>query len=563
MTPEAGEGIEEIPMHLDTVVFNTDAMQMDLVWRGLLEVVDWDAMHIATLFVIHEPLDAAPQTMDEVRALLAAQLVPLEVVEQEPEQDGDPANDVALPPVAAPEIDEANATAEQAHLDAQAAEQAQTEEAIEHQIGELQAKVDTARADAGLPSIDIRNPPATDAPDKNAMLAKLKKAGMSEAHMASLFGGSAGGAAPPPATMLANLKDDLGGLMKKAGLPQEKIDETMADFPELPEPPEPPEPPAVPDVKPAAVSEPDLSEREGVIAALERGDDFDGASLAGVDLSDLDFSGRSMKGAMLQGCDLSRSLFDGCDLSEAQLGGANLSSASFKVATLDEADLSGCVAEEACFDEASMAGCEGEAMLAQAARFVGATGKGLRLPAAQLNGACFDKAELPALDLTGATFDGASFEHAQVPKIRLYGATGTGARFSGADLSGARADGVCLPQAIFEKAIANDSVWEGAKLDGVSFLGSQLEKARFVGASLPGAIFSKARLRSACLDNATLTEASFLKTDLMGASFEGADLSHADLRGANLYGVASWRAKTEKINIEQAYVVNTQLGGRK
>jgi hypothetical protein len=72
-------------------------------------------------------------------------------------------------------------------------------------------------------------------------------------------------------------------------------------------------------------------------AAGERG--FDGVSLRGETLREVDLSGVSLRGADLGGADLVKARLDGADLEGAVLRGANLGSTSFRGAKLRHADL--------------------------------------------------------------------------------------------------------------------------------------------------------------------------------------------------------------------------------
>lgn len=68
--PDAGGRFEEIAMRLDTVVFDTDAMTVSLVWRGVVPVSDERDPGIAALLFHAEPLDGEGLSLAEARARL-------------------------------------------------------------------------------------------------------------------------------------------------------------------------------------------------------------------------------------------------------------------------------------------------------------------------------------------------------------------------------------------------------------------------------------------------------------------------------------------------------------
>jgi hypothetical protein len=61
---------EEVPVRLDTVVFDADALLVHLVWRGTVGVPDERATGIEALFLMTETLSAEPASLDEARAQL-------------------------------------------------------------------------------------------------------------------------------------------------------------------------------------------------------------------------------------------------------------------------------------------------------------------------------------------------------------------------------------------------------------------------------------------------------------------------------------------------------------
>jgi len=561
-TAAAGAGLEEIVLHLDTVVFDTDDLALHLVWRGIFEVDDYDASDVALLYVIHENLADEPRSIEQVESMLHARLAPMDVVPDDPAAPTEPANDVATDSIDGPPAD-----AMAGGNDVDAAEHERLRQALDHQRDELERQVNARRAAAGLAPIDAANAPPAASPDVTEMVAKLRDTGMRDTHIAGLFGSIPGipaalGMTAAEVSAITLGAPDVREVMQAAGVPKETIDETLQGFPEDP-PGTAADAPPVPAPSVEDTGDEPLSVRMKVLAQLEGGGGFDGANLAGADLQGIDFEGRSIKGANLTGCDLSGAKLDGCDLTEAVMSACNLAGATLTNATLDRADLHAAILSEASFDGASVAATELTAAQADKASFRNVHGERLQLADASLAGARFDGAQVPSIDLTRSKIDGATFDGALMSRVRFYEARGEGARFDGTVLTNARADGAILPKAVFHAADASGSVWERADLSGASFHRCKLDAVSFVRATCERAIFSVASMRRGRLDNCKLAGAALLGADLMKASLQGADLTDADLRGANLYGVDGWRATMSNTKLDDANLQRSSVSVQK
>lgn len=207
---------------------------------------------------------------------------------------------------------------------------------------------------------------------------------------------------------------------------------------------------------------PNLSEKErltveAVLDLIEE-TDWQGADLAGEDLSDLDFSARVleeqwqargfprekmppwwspadaeqgksaginlyrakmettvlrravMPGADLRGAVLSGAAGGGANLDGALLEGADLRGASFKGARFEGADLSRCEGELAFFGECLMAGANLSGGKFENAEFLNTDLRGADLRGAKFHGALFGGADLRDALLDGADFSGANLE---------------------------------------------------------------------------------------------------------------------------------------------------------
>lgn len=302
--------------------------------------------------------------------------------------------------------------------------------------------------------------------------------------------------------------------------------------------------------------------RREVVARLARGESFAQYDAAGADLSDLDFSGRSLAGANLKDALLLRCRFVGADLSGAQLSSTNLTDAVLDDANLSLADLTGANLDSARLDRADLTFADLGGASGERASFCEAKGKRTSFAGGTWAKARFDRAAIAGADFTAASLDEAVFDGAVMPEIRLYDARATKASFDDATLTEARADGVQLTRCSLKGVSAASSIWDRAVLDETSFRGAILTAAGFNKASGARAVFSGADLAGARLERAKFPGASLLKANLMEASLLGADLTSADLRGANLHGADTWKTKLEGAQLELAVLTKTKLKGR-
>jgi uncharacterized protein YjbI with pentapeptide repeats len=485
-TPEAGGTFEEIQLKLDTIAFDVDGMKLSLVWRGMIPVSEEEAPELNGLFVLQEALGDAPIGLDAARSRYVAAALPLALLEDEPEGDGDVANDVQS---AAPEDDE---EAKKAEAEADSREAA------------LMESLRAAGVDVDAPPPDPPPPPSP-----AAMAATLREAGASEEDIADVMEAML----PPP----ADVANDL------ATLP------TPADV------------------------------RAAVIERLAAGEPFDGLDLDGAELSDLDFSGRSLKGVFLQNAQLERSAFAGADLEGAQLSGAELGEARLDGANLTGADFTGARLEHASLVGARLDGADLSRVRAASANFDGCEGTATLFADAQLAGARFEGAKLVDADFTRAAIDRVSFRGAHLPSVRLYDAHGTEVVFDHVVAPGARADGVKLLRSSVKSAELTGAVFEGADVSHTTFFASALAGSSFERANGTETVFVAADLREARLRRAKLAGAQLLKANLMSALLERADLTDADLRGANLHACEVWRAKLDGAKLDLAIITQSKL----
>jgi uncharacterized protein YjbI with pentapeptide repeats len=205
-------------------------------------------------------------------------------------------------------------------------------------------------------------------------------------------------------------------------------------------------------------------------AALER------ASLAGAILTDAHLDDVRAAGADLVGADLTRCHADGADLRKVDLSRATLTAASLRKARLDDAKLYEVMAVGACLDEASLVD----------ARFERAKLSESSLRGVSAAGAVWERADLAEASLASADLTGAVFAGSLLLRADLGGALARKASFRGADLTGAKLDGADLMQASFEEAILRGASLRGASLYQAETLLADFAGAELRGANVAG-----------------------------------------------------------------------------
>ncbi len=301
--------------------------------------------------------------------------------------------------------------------------------------------------------------------------------------------------------------------------------------------------------------------RAEVVAWLAGGDAPDPASLAGAELSDLDFSRQDMRGFNLRGSHLAGCRFEATDLTEAELGEAVATKAVFDGARLDRADLTGMRLDEASFAEASLSEADLTVCAGDDSNFTGAKADGAQFVEASFERAVFDQANLEGAAFSESMLCDASFKGAQMRDVRLYDADASRANFEKANLAEARGDGIKLVHAICDGACADEAVMDGADLSQSSWLEASMRQISLVGASGHQAKLMATNMRECRLAEAQLIAADLRGSDLMESDFSSCNLSDCDLRGANLYGSELFEATLTDAKLEDAIVGNTIIEG--
>ncbi|WP_438028929.1 DUF2169 domain-containing protein [Sorangium sp. So ce233] len=479
-TEKAGGGFSEVPMRLDTVWFDADALRLVLVWRGLLDVADEDASEIASLFVLSEPIAkggarSEPTAKRDARARFFAELAAREAAEAPAAGEEGAANDTT-----AEEGDSA--------LDARIAEALAQARARRRTGGGAAAAAAVAGAAAvGATAAEAAAEPAAtaaqaegDAPPREAAPGDPVEA-------------------PPPAGRDAILE------LLRLGEPLAGVDLTGIDL---------------------------------------SGADLAGADLGGVLLKRANLRGARLDGArlveaVLAEADGEGARFEGADLTRADLTGANLKSARLAGAVLELAAAGAARCEGAVFEGVRAPGASFAGATLTGACFDRADLTGAEMMQAAIDEASFRDATLDDVKIYGATgtrvtFDGASLADLRADDVVLRNgsfrrASGPGSVWEGADLTEAVFSGAALREASFTRATL-----DGATFDAADLVDGRFRKARLRGARLRQANLMRAAFDGADLEGADLRGANLYQAETWKARTAESRLAEAFVAGTKL-----------------------------
>jgi uncharacterized protein YjbI with pentapeptide repeats len=448
-TGAAGGGLAEIPLALDTCVFDLDAFTLHLVWRGALEVSDNRASELAALFATARPLDAAAldatEAAREYRALRT-------------ERDTD-LDEVGLGP------DDTLRRAAQQRADA------------------LRSALPF---DAG-----VEAPPPPPSPEEAAE--RMREAGSDPVQIAAAV--AALGEAGHKRMSREVLERFLAGGGDIAELDLEGAELDGVDLSGL----------ALAGARLARVR---LCGARLVGCDLRRAN-LAGADLEDAVLDEANLSGADLTGARLARASLRRAVLDEADLSGANGDAASFEGvagtlcifaegswggARFGAAMLPGADFTDCSLAGAVFDGASLRDvrlfrARGERVSFRGADLSDARGDGASLPKSTFEGgrapgSVWEKASLPGASFASAVLGDASFVRADLERAVLGRASLRGARLREARLGGAVLIKADLMQADLEGADLRGADLRGASLYGAELWKADLESARLDGADV-------------------------------------------------------------------------------
>jgi uncharacterized protein YjbI with pentapeptide repeats len=470
LTRGGAVSFEEVPLKLDTVIWDGDIAKLVCVWRGLIEVASDTLDEVQYIHVAHERLSGPHGKPAEHRARMDA------LLKEEDDEEKD-AEGVAPPSLF---DDEPETTEYQPDIVTPLTPE---EKALEDQLDE-----------AGKAAAEHDVPPEAEAapPDPKAHLAELRAAG-------------------------AELEPDL---------------EEIALRPELPdEPDEVPEAPIIEDGR--AILETLIARGEALTDLDLTGADLARMDLAGRDLSGTIFRGARMTeiklgGAKLERCDLARADLSRADLATSNLSGADLESANLEWAELAEANL-----EDAYFEDAKLTGAKLPKVKAARATFTRADLTEAVLLAADFTEGDFERARLDRADAREAIFKDAVLEESSAEATRFDHAVMTKTRCEGMIAKGARFGSIDAEDSYWPRADVSKADFSLSKLTRADFSDAVLLSAEMDGCALRQARFDRANAHSLKARRADMMEAIFDSANLSFADLRGSNLFGAELWRAN------------------------------
>lgn len=472
----SGLEIEGVPLQLDTLWVDAEAMKAVLVWRSVCAVASEEFEDLETLLLVSEPLAANTPTRELWRSRVAAPPAPppsdslfgdaaatpiestagTEETDDEPEPELSPEQAAALAKVPSPE-------------EMLAAFRKRLAELPEGAVSDPNA---FDERELLISAIEFLEPPPNEleviVPWTRERVLKAVESG------SSLEGAELAGS-------------DLSSIdFRKISLRGANLRGTLLQHSNL--------------------SECDLS----------------GAHCQECDATGADFSGGDLGGAFLQRATLKKA-----KLSGARLAGADLSEALLVDALLDEVAGRGVDLRSAHLDRAVFEGAD-----LRQANFTRAQGVRAHFEHARLDDSVFAEASLRE-----CFWQHASCEKVHAPKADFSFSDISDASFTEADFSGAQLMAVRGDRASFVRANLTDASMAESDLDEANFTRATLVGADLTAASLRHAILRRAHLERTVLAKGNLFEAflpaaRLLETDLRGASLFGADL--ADIEGRNV-----------------------------
>ncbi len=458
--PAAGEA-RELALALDTVIFDTEAREIVLLWRGVLSVRDDALDEVATLYVTHDlpgsPARPLPERLAAHRAALAAEEAgfaaePIPELDPDLLADPEPPPDPPLPPEALEVARMADDLEKQRPAPPEPPPGSDTPEAAE-------AALKAACAAAGT----AYEPPPSEEPPE-----------------------------PPEPPLRARVEAALARGEGLAGW-----DCTDGDL--------------------SGMSLPGVDLTGAILTGCDlTGCDLTGAVLEGVLGGGAVLTRATLTEATLAKADFTRGRFDDAVMGRLRGAAGCFEGASMARIAAREADLTGAVLIGAVLDGAVLDGA-----VLDGADLAGASLLGARLRGAGMSKCCLEGAQAAGADLTDAVMvrvragDGTGFARALLRGVKAEHGV-----FADADLRGAELAYGEFPRADFGGAVMEDAVMDGCDLRRARFHGAKMARAMLRRADALEAVFEGADLRGADLRGANLHGAAFWKAQTAGAQTE-------------------------------------------
>ncbi len=444
---QAGADFTELELRLDTVAFNTDEMKVNLVWRALLDVSDFEASELAELYLLLEGEN------EDISLAEASERYRIERMLM----DGTEQLESVPPP--------ANTSPEYQNEALAAHDQRVRERLLEQGLPAALLSSTKQQTEVAPP------PPAPSLPDRDndevrirviALLAvdgNLNECDLSNGDLSELDFSS---------------RCLVGADFTNSRLVGSRFDQS--------------------DLRGAILAGCNMSDASLADAKLQQADFsrsvLDGAVMVRAEFGDTDFSDASATHLDARQTRGERPTFAGANLSHAQFNEAQITKADFIATKLDGASF-----ESAILPDIFLYDAQGKVS------FKGATIENARADGASLaeshfggvtaNGSVFDGADLSACNFFSSSLRGVGLVKANCAEILLGGCDLSEARMARADLSKAN-----LIKANLMKASIEAANLSGADLRGANLYAAEVFEANLDGADLTDALIGKTKLEA-------------------------------------------------------------------
>lgn len=578
--------VTRLPMNLDTLWIDADALAFHLTWRGVTDVVTFEALEIKRLGILAETVDAPELEpaayVQRLDAMIAERDREFDEEEPPPEPEPEPepepppeADEDPLPPEVATQLEELKKQFPQPELPDEPPELS----------AEAQAEADRVLADIAAREQDGSDEDAEAIWTRERVIAAVESGeSLADADLSGLdLSSHAFGAADFRGAKLEQT-DFHGSDLSGAQFAQCQMDKACLDD--------------------AVLTAVNLAAAKLVGATLRR------AELSRAVLSDADLEGANLDDSVLAEAQCLATRFADATLRRVSLVQADLSDADLSGAHMDAADLAACIATRALFAGASLLDATLSSAVLESADFSDAKLAGARLSGARLAGVSAAGAQLPGADLrradlTDADFSRADLAQALLDDVQAADADFTQANLASASLRRAQLQGTWLSSAVlnaadlqeadctdlqldgtrarnanfqranvttlrgsegadfsganFRQAVGQEPIFEGCTVDAADFSHAELPGANFIQASAVQANFTAADMPGARFTLADCREAVFSAANLFEGSLEAADLSRAVLDRANCYSVQFLDAKLRGASVTETNMLMTMF----
>ncbi len=290
--------------------------------------------------------------------------------------------------------------------------------------------------------------------------------------------------------------------------------------------------------------------REHVVAALDKGKSLSGVDLCGADLAGLDFRGLDMRDTLLESADLSGSNFKGANLQGAVFTNAKIHGACFDDCRFENANFSAVKGEHAKFRNARFG-----AIMAIKAKLEKVDFSGAHFESSTFMDSSLDDSLMIGCRLKNTRFMQTSLCNIDISQADLYQVMVMDVTAEGANFASSK-----IVRSIFAQVKAQRSSFVNGHLDRVQFGGDcDLSECNFTQVFGKTVGFQGAILSRTNFEDAAVKESNFMDCNLQSANLDGAALFRCIFSGAQFFDVSAKSANFTESLLRKSIWKNTDL----